>query len=69
MGNHLATLDSTFFLKLMSENHGLIGRLTVYVQTPVPNDVFTNQFLIPRIYARGTIFLDLMAVANVRDAP
>ena len=27
------TLDSTFFLKLMPENQGHSGRLTVYVQT------------------------------------
>ena len=33
-GNHLTTLDSTFFLKLMPENRGHSGRLTVYVQTP-----------------------------------
>ena len=32
--NHLATLDSTFFLKLMPENQGHSGRLTAYVQTP-----------------------------------
>ena len=34
MENHLTTLDSTFFLKLMLENQGHSGRLTVYVQTP-----------------------------------
>ena len=34
MKNHLTTLDSTFFLKLMPENQGHSGRLTVYVQTP-----------------------------------
>ena len=33
MENHLTTLDSTFFLKLMPENQGHSGRLTVYVQT------------------------------------
>ena len=43
MENHLTTLDSTFFLKLMPENQGHSGRLTVYVQTPWPQDVFTNQ--------------------------
>ena len=32
--NHLTTLDSTFFLKLMPENQGHSGPLTVYVQTP-----------------------------------
>ena len=34
MENHLTTLDSTFFLKLMPENQGHSGPLTVYVQTP-----------------------------------
>ena len=34
MENHLKTLASTFFLKLMPENQGHSGRLTVYVQTP-----------------------------------
>ena len=34
MENHLTTLDSTFFLKLMPENQGHSGRLTLYVQTP-----------------------------------
>ena len=43
MENHLTTLDSTFFLKLMPENQGHSGRLTVYVQTPWPQDVFKNQ--------------------------
>ena len=33
MENHLTTLDSTFFLKLMPENQGHSGHLTVYVQT------------------------------------
>ena len=33
-GNNLTTLDSTFYLKLMPENQGHSGRLTVYVQTP-----------------------------------
>ena len=28
------SFDSTFFLKLMPENQGHSGRLTVYVQTP-----------------------------------
>ena len=31
--NHLTTLDSTCFLKLMQENPGHNGRLTLYVQT------------------------------------
>ena len=32
--NYLTILDSTFFLKLMPENQGHSGRLTVYVETP-----------------------------------
>ena len=34
MENHLTTLDSTFFLKLMPENQDNSGRLIVHVQTP-----------------------------------
>ena len=68
MENHLTTLDSTFFLKLMPENQGHSGRLTVYVQTRDPNMCSQTKFGIPRIYARDTIFLDLMAVVKVRDA-
>ena len=34
MENQVTTLDSTFFLKLMPENQGHSGSLTVYVQTP-----------------------------------
>ena len=34
MENHLTTLDSTFFLKVMPENQDHSGRLTVYVQSP-----------------------------------
>ena len=40
MENHLTTLDSTSFLKLMPENQDHSG---IYVQTPWPKDVFTNQ--------------------------
>ena len=43
MENLLTTLDSTFVLKLMPENQDHSGRLIVYVQTPWPQDVFTNQ--------------------------
>ena len=43
MENYLTTLDSTFSLKLMPENKDHSGRLIVYVQTPWPQDVFTNQ--------------------------
>ena len=69
MENHLTTQDSTFFLKLMPENQGHSGRLTVYVQSPCPKMCSQTKFGIPRIYARDTIFLDLMAVVKVRDAP
>ena len=69
MENHLTTLDSTFFLKLMPENQGHNGRLTVYVQIRDPKMCSQTKFGIPRIYARETIFLDLMVVVKVRDAP
>ena len=67
MENHLTTLDSRFFLKLMPENQGHSGRFTVYVQTP--KMCSQTKFWIPRIYATDTIFLDLMAVIKVRDTP
>ena len=57
------------FFKLMPENQGHSGRLTVYVQTGDPKMCSQTKFGIPRIYARDTIFLDLMAVVKVRDAP
>ena len=56
MENHLTILDSTFFLKLMPENQGHSGRLTVYVQTPRLQDALRSQIWIPRIYARDIIF-------------
>ena len=34
MENHLTTLNSTFFLKLMPEKQGHNGHLTVNIQTP-----------------------------------
>ena len=68
MENHLTTLDSTFFLKLMQENQGHSGRLTVYVRLCDPKMCLHTKFWIPRIYARDTIFLDLMAVVKMRDA-
>ena len=68
MENHLTTLDGTFFLKLMPENQGHSGRLTVYVKLRDPKMCSQTKFGIPRIYARDTIFLDLMAVVKVRDA-
>ena len=37
--------------------------------TEDPKMCSQTKFGIPRIYARDTIFLDLMAVVNVRDAP
>ena len=70
MENHLTTLDSTFFLKLMPENQGHSGPLTVYVQTLRPQDVLTNQIWDSQdlCSSRDTIFLDLMAVVKLRDA-
>ena len=69
MENHLTTLN-IFFKKLMPEYEGYSGRLTVYVQTRDPKMCSQTKFGIPRIYARDTIlFLDLMAVVKVCDAP
>ena len=67
MENHLTSLDSTFFIKLMPENQGHSGRLTVYSVTPrcvhKSNLGFLGCMLV------DTIFLDLMAVVKVRVAP
>ena len=65
MENYLTTLDSTFFLKRMPENQVHSGCLTVYD----PKMYSQTKFGIPRINARDTIFLDLMAVVKVRDTP
>ena len=70
MENNLTTLDNTFFLKLMPENQGHSGRLTVYVHgIRGPKMSSPTNFGISRIYARDTIFRDLIAVVKVRDAP
>ena len=60
MENHLTTLDSTFFLKLMPENQGHSGCLTVYVQTPVTprcghksNLGFLGCMLVDTIFSRS----------------
>ena len=54
MENHLTTLDSTFFLKLMPENQGHSGRLTVYSVTPrcvhKPNLGFQGFRLVTRFF-------------------
>ena len=65
MENHLTTLDSTFFLKLMPENQ---GQLYMY-RLRDPKMCSQTKFGIPRIYNHDTIFLDLMAVVKVCDAP
>ena len=69
MENHLTTLDSTFFLKLMPENQGHSGRKLYMYRLRDPKMCSQTKFGIPRIYACDTIFLDLMAVVKVRDAP
>ena len=43
MENHLSTLDSTFFLKLMPENQDHSGRFYCICTDSVTQDVFTNQ--------------------------
>ena len=55
MENHLTTLDSTFFLKLMPEKQGHSGHLTVYVLRD-PKICSQTKFGISRIYAPDTIF-------------
>ena len=70
MENHLTTLDSTFFLKLMPENQGHIGRLTVYCTDSVtPRCVHKSNLGFLGCMLVDTIFLELMAVVKVRDAP
>ena len=56
MENHLTTLDNTFFLKLMPENQGHSGRLTVYYRLRDPKMCSQIKFWIPRMYARGHDF-------------
>ena len=53
----------------MPENQGHSGRLTVMYRLCDPKMCSQTKFGIPRIYARDTIFLDLMAVVKVSDAP
>ena len=69
MENHLTTLDSTFFLKVMPENQDHSGRLMYMYRLRDPKMCSQTKFGNSRIYARDTIFLDLMAVVKVRDAP
>ena len=69
MENHLTTLDSTFFLKLMPEIKVTVVALLYMYRLPKPKMGSQTKLGIPRIYARDTIFLDLMAVVKVCDAP
>ena len=41
----------------------------IYTDSVTPRMCSQTKFGIPRIYATDTIFLDLMAVVKVRDAP
>ena len=69
MENHLTTLDSTFFLKLMPENQGHSGHLTVYVDSVTPRCVHKSNLGFLECMLVDTIFLDLMTVVKVSDAP
>ena len=69
MENHLTTLDSTFFLKLMPENQGHSGRLTVCTDSVTPRCVHKSNLGFLGCMLVDTVFLDLMAVVKVRDAP
>ena len=69
MENHLTTLDSTFFLKLMPEKSRSQWSLNcICIDSMTPKMCSQTKFGIPRIYATDTIFLDLVAVVKVRDA-
>ena len=69
MKNHLTTLDSTFFLKLMPENQGQWSLNCICIDSVTPKMCSQTKFGIPRTSATYTIFLDLLAVVKVRDAP
>ena len=70
MENHLTTLDSTFFLKTDARKSRSQWSLNcICTDSVTPKMCSQTKFGIPRIYATDTIFLDLMAVVKVRDAP
>ena len=70
MENHLTTQDSTFFLKIDARKSRSQWSLNCKCTDSVtPKMCSQTKFGIPRIYATDTIFLDLMAVVKVCDAP
>ena len=67
---HLTTLESTFFLKTDARKARSQWSLNcICTDSMTPRCVHKPKFGIARIYARDTIFLDVMAVVKVRDAP
>ena len=71
MENHLTTLDSTLiFLKTDARKSRSQWSLNCICTDSVTHKMCSQtKFEIPRIYATDTIFLDLMAVVKMRDAP
>ena len=67
MENHLTTLDSTFFLKLMPENQG--HSICICTDSVTPRCVHKSNLGFIGCMLVDTIFLDLMAVVKVLDAP
>ena len=65
MENHLTTLDSTFFIKLMPENQDNC----ICTDSVTPRCVHKSNLGFLGCMLVDTIFLDLMAVVKVRDAP
>ena len=69
MENHLTTLDSTFFKTDARKSRSQWSLICICTDSVTPKMCSQTKFGIPRIYATDTIFLDLMAVVKVRDAP
>ena len=67
MENHLTTLDSTFFLKLMPENQWSLN--CICTDSVTPRCVHKSNLGFLGCMLVDTIFLDLMAVVKVREAP
>ena len=69
MENHLTTLDSTFLKTNARKSRSQWSLNCICTDSVTPKMCSQNKFWIPRMYARDTFFLDLMAVVKVRDAP
>ena len=68
--NHLTTIDSTFFLKLMPEKSRSQWSLNcICTDSVIPRCVHKSNLGFLGCMHVDTILLDLMAVVKVRDAP